>query len=144
MRHSHSISLVFMLKSSSILSRWFGLILLPFVSFAADGTVAAVYFVRYMFRHLFHEPTPPTTLAKGEAIDLSIQFTLFWMPLLVLLGWWTNKPLTLLFGEHLMCVITYQLSNKSLQRLSKWRFFWDPVSLSTTSLQTLKQTGPRA
>lgn len=68
------------------------------MSFAADGTVAVVYFVRYTFRQFFHEPTPPTTLAKGQAIDLSIQFTLFWMPLLVLLGWWTNKPLTLLFG----------------------------------------------
>jgi Ca2+:H+ antiporter len=71
--------------------------LLPVVSFAADGTVAVVYFIRYMFRHFFHSPTPPTTLAKGRAIDLSIQFTLFWMPFFVLLGWWTNKPLTLLF-----------------------------------------------
>src|SRR5688572_17676278 len=51
-----------------------------------------------MFKHFFHEPTPPTTLAKGEAIDLSIQFTLFWMPFLILLGWWTHKPFTLLFG----------------------------------------------
>ena len=53
-----------------------------------------------MFRHFFRSPTPPNTLAKGEAIDLSIQFTLFWMPFLVLLGWWTNKPLTLLFGKN--------------------------------------------
>jgi hypothetical protein len=81
--------------------RWFGLILLPVVSFAADGTVAVVYFIRYTFRHIFRSPTPPTTLAKGEAIDLSIQFTLFWMPFLVLLGWWTDKPLTLLFGKDL-------------------------------------------
>lgn len=94
---------------SSLFNRWFGLILLPFVSFAADGTVAVVYFVRYMFRHLFHEPTPPTTLAKGEAIDLSIQFTLFWMPLLVLIGWWTDKPLSLLFGGYIRAVI-YHLS----------------------------------
>jgi len=28
---------------------------------------------------------------------MSIQFLLFWMPFLTLLGWWTNKPLTLLF-----------------------------------------------
>jgi len=74
--------------------------LLPIVSFAADGVVAVTYFVRYMFRHFFREPTPPTTLAKAEAIDLSIQFTMFWMPFLVLLGWWTDKPLTLLFGAH--------------------------------------------
>ena len=53
-----------------------------------------------MFRHFFRSPAPPNTLAKGEAIDLSIQFTLFWMPFLVLLGWWTNRPLTLLFGKN--------------------------------------------
>ncbi|PPQ92382.1 hypothetical protein CVT25_008732 [Psilocybe cyanescens] len=98
-------SIDFVRESANIKLEWFGLILLPFVSFAADGTVAAVYFVRYMFRHLFHEPTPPTTLAKGEAIDLSIQFTLFWMPLLVLLGWWTNKPLTLLFETFEVAVL---------------------------------------
>ncbi|KAF8873867.1 hypothetical protein CPB84DRAFT_1690528 [Gymnopilus junonius] len=92
-------------RKSHIRQEWFGLILLPIVSFAADGTVAVVYFVRYMFRHFFHEPTPPTTLAKGEAIDLSIQFTLFWMPLLVLLGWWTNRPLTLLFETFEVAIL---------------------------------------
>jgi Ca2+:H+ antiporter len=73
---------------------------LPFVSFAADGTVAVTYFIRYMFRHFFREPAPPITLAKAEAIDLSIQFILFWMPFLILLAWWTHKPLTLLFGTY--------------------------------------------
>lgn len=87
-------------SSHALPGRWFGLILLPVASFAADGTVAVVYFIRYMFRHFFESPTPPNTLAKGEAIDLSIQFTLFWMPFLVLLGWWTNRPMTLLFGKN--------------------------------------------
>ncbi|KAF6762811.1 hypothetical protein DFP72DRAFT_877002 [Ephemerocybe angulata] len=77
--------------------RWFGLILLPLVSYAADGTVAIVYFVRHTLRHIFREPAPPELLARGRAIDLSIQFLLFWMPFFVLLGWWTNKPMTLLF-----------------------------------------------
>jgi len=58
-----------------------------------------------MFRHFFREPAPPTALAKAEAIDLSIQFILFWMPFLVLLGWWTNKPLTLLFDLFEVAVI---------------------------------------
>ena len=40
-------------------------------------------------------------LARGRAIDLSIQFTLFWMPFLVLLGWWIDKPMHLLFGAPL-------------------------------------------
>lgn len=48
---------------------------------------------------------PPTTLAHGQAIDLSIQFVLFWMPFLVLLAWWSNKPLTLLFGMSLLRIL---------------------------------------
>ncbi|KAJ3505926.1 hypothetical protein NLJ89_g7158 [Agrocybe chaxingu] len=90
-------SIEFVREESGIELEWFGLILLPIVSFAADGAVAVVYFVRYMIRHFFHEPAPPTTLAKAEAIDLSIQFVLFWMPFFVLLGWWEDRPLTLLF-----------------------------------------------
>ncbi|PPR03874.1 hypothetical protein CVT26_000872 [Gymnopilus dilepis] len=92
-------------RESHIKQEWFGLILLPIVSFAADGTVAVVYFIRYTFRHFFREPTPPTTLARAEAIDLSIQFVLFWMPLFVLIGWWTNKPMTLLFETFEVAVL---------------------------------------
>ena len=36
--------------------------------------------------------------AHGRPIDLSIQFTLWWTPFLVLLGWWTERPMHLLFG----------------------------------------------
>lgn len=43
---------------------------------------------------------PPESLAQARAIDMSIQFLLFWMPFLTLLGWWTNKPVTLLFGRR--------------------------------------------
>ncbi|TBU39209.1 hypothetical protein BD309DRAFT_872771 [Dichomitus squalens] len=35
--------------------------------------------------------------AHGRPIDLSIQFTLWWTPFLVLLGWWTGRPMHLLF-----------------------------------------------
>ncbi|KAF9534980.1 hypothetical protein CPB83DRAFT_755170 [Crepidotus variabilis] len=76
---------------------WFGLILLPLLSYAGDGLVAIVYFIRRTLRHFFREPTPPPTLAQAEAIDLSIQFVLFWMPLFVLIAWWSGRPLTLLF-----------------------------------------------
>jgi Ca2+:H+ antiporter len=84
-------------KVLDIEEEWFGLILLPFISYATDGTVAVVYFIRHMLRHYLTEPTPPTRLAHGESIDLSIQFALFWMPFLVLLAWCTGRPLTLLF-----------------------------------------------
>jgi Ca2+:H+ antiporter len=78
---------------------WFGLVLLPLVSFSADGAIAVGFFIHRSVGYIFklREPQPPTTLAKAEAIDLSIQFLLFWAPVLVLLGWWTNKPFNLLF-----------------------------------------------
>jgi Ca2+:H+ antiporter len=86
---------------SGITSEWFGLVLIPFVSFSADGAVAAGYFCHKALRRVWSKTKdpgdPPSTLAKAEAIDLSIQFILLWMPFLTLLGWWTGKPFSLLF-----------------------------------------------
>lgn len=112
----HSIESV--LESSNITQEFFGLIILPIVSFAANGVVAVVYFIHSMLivpavyvlrhtafrRHVNHSREfklamkPPTSVAEARSIDLSIQFMLFWMPFLVLLGWWTQKPMSLLFG----------------------------------------------
>ncbi|KAG7096686.1 hypothetical protein E1B28_004100 [Marasmius oreades] len=92
-------------RDGRIEEEWFGLILLPIVSFAADGMVAIGYFVAWAIRHLLGRETPPATLAKARAIDLSIQFTLFWMPFLVLLGWWTDKPLSLLFDIYEVAIL---------------------------------------
>jgi len=92
-------------KVLHIEEEWFGLILLPFVSYAADGTVSVVYFIRHLLRHYLTEPTLPATLARGESIDVSIQFALFWMPFFVLLAWWTGKPLTLLFDLFEVAVL---------------------------------------
>ena len=100
--------------------RWFGLILLPIVSFSGDGIVAVGNFSRNSYKHLRRAlrrrhtdlipPTPNTDtldedlepfsseFAHGRPIDLSIQFTLWWTPFLVLLGWWTDRPMHLLFG----------------------------------------------
>jgi Ca2+/H+ antiporter len=82
------------------LCRWFGIVLLPLVSFSADGAVAVVFFIRSSLRYFFGTPPPPDTIAEGRAIDLSIQFILFWMPFVTLLGWWLNKPVSLLFGKE--------------------------------------------
>lgn len=79
--------------------RWFGIVLLPFVSFSADGAVAVMFFVRSALRRFFRTPEPPDLLAEARAIDLSIQFLLFWMPLVTLLGWWFDKPMSMLFGK---------------------------------------------
>src|SRR5947209_3240743 len=90
---------------TGITQEWFGLVLLPIVSFSADGAVAAGYFAHKALRQFWfktNQPEPPNTLAKAQAIDLSIQFVLLWMPFLTLLGWWTNKPFSLLFGMLLI------------------------------------------
>jgi len=92
-------------KVLHIEEEWFGLILIPLISYAADGTVAVVYGIRHLLRHYLTEPSPPTTLARGESIDLSIQFALFWMPFFVLLAWWTGRPLTLLFDLFEVAVL---------------------------------------
>ncbi|KAG5653082.1 hypothetical protein H0H81_002381 [Sphagnurus paluster] len=90
-------SIEFVREAGNINDEWFGMFLLPIISWAAHAFVAIVYFIRYMFKHFFKEPAPSGELAKGRAIDLSIQFTLFWMPFMVLLGWWLKKPMSLLF-----------------------------------------------
>lgn len=88
-----------MVAATSVTQEWSGIVLLPIVSFSADGAIAVGYFVHRTLSRLLRLKTPeaPTTLAKAEAIDLSIQFLLFWTPIVTLLGWWTNKPFNLLF-----------------------------------------------
>ena len=90
--------------------RWFGLILLPIVSFAADGCIAIVFFLHRAYGHFFGgRVIKPETLAMSRPIDLSIQFTLFWTPVLVLLGWWIGKPMHLMFGRCLLVFLTVRL-----------------------------------
>ena len=73
--------------------------MLPIVSFSADGCIAIVFFARRVLNHILKRETMiPEQLAKARAIDLSIQFVLWWMPFLLLLGWWIDKPLHLMFG----------------------------------------------
>lgn len=86
-----------------VTEEWLGLILLPFVSFAGDGFVAAGYFIMRLFRY---KTVIPEELAKGRAIDMSIQFLTLWLPFLVLLSWWINKPLSLLFDLFEVVIIT--------------------------------------
>ena len=91
-------SIEFVRNDTGVREEWFGLILLPLTSFAADGTIALAYIIRTACKHWFGTPPVPTTLADHRAIDLSVQFTLFWLPFVVLLSWWTGRPFSLLFG----------------------------------------------
>jgi len=72
---------------------WFGLILLPLVSFSADALVSVVTFVR----NTFFGHNIPHTMASTRHVDDAIQFVLFWAPVLVLLGWFIGRPFSLLF-----------------------------------------------
>lgn len=54
------------------------------------------------FLAMHYELEVPDELARGIAIDLSIQFALFWMPFCVILGWWIEKPLTLPIGKYVL------------------------------------------
>jgi len=80
--------------------QWFGLILLPFVSYSADGVLSVVQF----FHSLFGLGGPhaksrfSSTLAQGRSIDLAIQFLTFWLPFVVIVSWWVSKPMSLLFN----------------------------------------------
>ncbi|KZW01404.1 hypothetical protein EXIGLDRAFT_830117 [Exidia glandulosa HHB12029] len=92
-------SLEEILEHSHISEEWFGLIVLPFISFAGDAFLSLMHFTkrwrRPSARHaISHEPEG---VASGISIDLSIQFLLVWMPIFVLVAWTTHKPLLLLF-----------------------------------------------
>ncbi|TFY80602.1 hypothetical protein EWM64_g3412 [Hericium alpestre] len=64
-----------------------------------DGAVTLTYFAHSTLKQYFNlaDAEQPTTIAEARAMELSIQFLLFWMPFLVLLGWWAGKPLSVLF-----------------------------------------------
>ncbi|CAE6416938.1 unnamed protein product [Rhizoctonia solani] len=82
---------------------WFGLVLLPLLSYAGDGLNAVMYFIRTSM--LSQDVAPPQDHASAKSIDLAIQFALLWVPLLVLVAWMINTPLTLLFDHFEIVVI---------------------------------------
>ncbi|KAM6495645.1 hypothetical protein JOM56_008351 [Amanita muscaria] len=90
-------SVDFLREGRGIQLEWFGLILLPFLSFAADGVITVYSFFVFLIRHIIKGPEPPAIQAQARAIDLSIQFLLFWMPLFVLLSWCIGRPFIILF-----------------------------------------------
>ncbi|KAH9939646.1 uncharacterized protein BXZ73DRAFT_43395 [Epithele typhae] len=93
-------------EGSNITTEWFGLILLPVVSYSADGTVTVVFWLERRIRsHKKKQHIEPSILAEGRAIDLSIQFTLWWTPLVVLLGWFTGRPMHLLFDYFEVAIL---------------------------------------
>jgi len=118
--------------SSGIAQEWFGLFLLPVVSWAADGLLTLIWFIGRIFRY---KQAPINSVASGLAIDLSIQFLLFWMPFLVLIAWWTHRPLTLLFDMFEVRTNSERLGDAETAADTKghgrsW-FWWRRASSST-------------
>ncbi|CDO68526.1 hypothetical protein BN946_scf184998.g23 [Trametes cinnabarina] len=115
-------------ERSGIQAEWFGLVLLPLVSFLPEAALALIGFITKRKDPKLDskdaksdsqnsEPdlnssksdskdlkpdskVIPDTMARGTPIDLSIQFTLWWMPVIVLIGWWTGRPMHLLFDYY--------------------------------------------
>jgi len=109
---------------TSVSEEWFGLVLMPFVAFAADGLLGFTYFICSRFYHWFGEPSRPAgSFAETRAIDLSIQFMLFWTPILVLMGWILDEPMSLLFGlfEVMLLISTcFLLNYVTLDSKTNW------------------------
>ncbi|KAJ3723349.1 hypothetical protein C8R42DRAFT_665951 [Lentinula raphanica] len=90
-----------MRRKFSYSEEWFGLVLLPLVSFSADAVVSIVNFVRNTLfgHHVAH------TMASSRHVDDAIQFVMFWAPVLVLLGWAMGRPMSLLFDLFEVAVL---------------------------------------
>ncbi|KAJ3559061.1 hypothetical protein NM688_g568 [Phlebia brevispora] len=103
---------------------FFGLILLPLASFSAGGISAILDFVQSLYR-LFYDRNykRPSKLVKARPIDISIQFVLFLMPFLVLLGAALNKPITLMFDRFeliLLLSAAYLVNNVTIHAMTNW------------------------
>ncbi|CAH7688872.1 Sodium/calcium exchanger protein-domain-containing protein [Phakopsora pachyrhizi] len=75
---------------------WVGLILLPIVGNAAEHLTAVSVSVK-----------DKLDLSMGVAVGSSIQIALFVVPLLVVLGWILDKPLTLLFDPFVESITLF-------------------------------------
>jgi Ca2+:H+ antiporter len=99
-------------------------VLIPLVSFAADGVLLTVYFIRSQFRGWLGVPDKPAgSLAETRAIDLSVQFLLFWTPALVLVGWALGKPMSLLFDLFevmLLIAACFLLNHVTFDSRTNW------------------------
>ncbi|KAJ3537757.1 hypothetical protein NM688_g6630 [Phlebia brevispora] len=111
-------------KPGGIQEEFFGLILLPLASFSASGIAAILTWIAAFRSYLSNEEKKSSRrLLKTHPIDLSIQFTLFWIPFLVLLGWRLNKPMMLMFDSFeliLLASSSYMVNNVTVHAKTNW------------------------
>lgn len=93
-------------RTGAISEAWVGLILLPIVGNAAEHLTAVSVSVK-----------DKLDLSMGVAVGSSIQIALFVVPLLVILGWILDKPLTLLFDpfESITLFLSVLIVNYTIQ-----------------------------
>ncbi|KAJ7873296.1 hypothetical protein B0H14DRAFT_2720106 [Mycena olivaceomarginata] len=113
-------SIEFVRESGGMKPEWFGLVLLPLVSFSGDGFLAIVFFFRSWLRWIKGQRPPPATLANARPIDLSIQFIMFWMPFITLLGWWMGNPMSLLFEVALIISSCFIVNYVTADSKTNW------------------------
>lgn len=89
----------------SLSQEWVGLILLPICGNAAEHVTAVTVAGK-----------DKLDLSMGVAIGSSIQIALFVIPLLVVIGWWADKPLTMLQDpfEALVLFLSVLIVNQTL------------------------------
>lgn len=115
------------------------------VSTGADTILTLRRYVRTWLRHWFGTPPPPEEMAQARPIDLSIQFLLFWLPLLIILGWLIKRPMHLMFGKSPCrfkgrdAVDTRRFPQITMNLPS----FWVHAFSSTTSLPTGRPIGQK-
>jgi len=109
---------------SGLQVHFFGLVVIPIVSYSADGLLTSVFYMRSQLRHSFGVPYKPAgSLAETRSIELSIQFMLFWTPVLVLVAWIHGKPLSLLFDTFevgLLLAASFLLNYVTFDSETNW------------------------
>jgi len=103
-------------ERGGITEQWVGLILLPIVGNAAEHVTAVTVAAK-----------DKLDLSIGVAVGSSIQIALFVIPVLVLLAWALDKPLSLLFDplESVILFLTVLLANYTMQdSRSNWLEGW--------------------
>jgi len=90
----------------NISEEWVGLILLPIVGNAAEHVTAVTVSVK-----------DKLDLSIGVAVGSSIQIALFVIPLLIIIAWGMDKPLSLLFNpfESVVLFLSVLIVNYTVQ-----------------------------
>lgn len=118
----------FVESHDSVSKEWVTLIVIPVISNAAEHTTAVVVAHKGKF-----------DLAMSVAVGSCIQIALFVIPVLVMVAWGMDKPLTLLF-DPLETLVSLSFSSILVMLILSHRFFFCLSFLSSSQLKTANLT----